>query len=1277
MAGPARAALILGGVLVAAVGAAIWFATSSQTDDDAPATTSADPAEGAASPTKSAAAAISTAKPKRLGTASVFGEIRRTVGKVAVVGQEVVLAPERGEPWTETTDAQGSFRFDHVPHGGPYELSVTAKGCGTIRLPGIALDRNQKRNVGTLYLDPAVKLTVHVRGRGDEPVAGALVEAFPIASSEDWDWSKAIAQIGQASISVAKTTTDAKGDALFPEMAVGEWTFTAKKEGFAPGAARGVTLRGDEEPRPVTIQMAPGYALSGRVLAGEEKPIAGALVMAAAVNSAWDLASAPLRARTTTDAEGHWSFAALPSGETQLWVARPGGAPGPAATVLVPLISRYDVVLGVGGTLSGTVTEKETGKPVDGATVRASSWEDGGAHAGEAVTDAAGKYSLEMPAGTINQLSVEKEGLVQVPLDAVGGSYRQAVLHEGETVVRDLALRHGARLHGVVKGPDGPVSGARVSVYVSRPGQDDLEKHATSLADGTYDFPAVEKGMALVVATKGGLYLEGAPEDVWNAIQRPDEAKELKIEVGESGDVAKDLEMKRGSIVEGRVDGPDGSPLAGARVAAPGVEDSRPTGADGAFKLLGVTPGPTVQLSCEKEGLAPSAIQTIAVVAGEPTTGIVIRMTPAPRVHGVVSAKSPGALRDAVALFVARGANEGGDSPWNERWRWQNATRAPVKSDGRYETTMALAANSKLYVRVVAVDAQETDAPAVDVVEGKTDYEVNVTLEDGASLAGKVVAKGGAPIARADVSVARHRGDGENGVYYGSNEAPAIWAVTDDAGEFRVPHLASARYDVRAQARGFVVGFAAADLASSTNVVVELSPETTIEGVVSFGDNRPVEGVEVQAAPDGGGGGGRRVFGGVVEQSQSAVTDGKGAFKITGLGDGRYTVSVSVPWGSRVNVKSKNVEGIAGGTKDLKISVEEGGAISGHVVDSRRKPVAHFWVSANATDESGREDSHDAEGKNDGTFVITGLGAGPYTIDLSADDSVGNYRPKKIVGVVVGTKDLEVVLEDGLSITGVVVDDAGKPQSQVALEFTATTEDGDNSSVWTDSAGKFNVSGLSPGTYRISVARWGGSNQGWVLPPMEPVAAGAKDLRLQVAKGLSVAGVVVDEDGKPLASAWVNASVVDPPAPGESNEPRGAQSKADGTFEVAGLERGKTYSVQAVMEGRVGAKIENVAVGAKELKLVLVKGLTTTGRVLDASGKPFSGVRLMFSPVEKKDEVGGKWCGADDDGKFTIGGLTTGAYEAKALVAKQDGNREWKTCGTFKAGDANVELRAQ
>src|SRR5207253_448143 len=154
-------------------------------------------------------------------------------------------------------------------------------------------------------------------------------------------------------------------------------------------------------------------------------------------------------------------------------------------------------------TLAGTVTEKETGKPVEGATVRATSWESDEGHAAEGVTDAEGRYAMELTVGPVNEIAVEKEGLVQIRLDRTQGTQRHGVVHDGQRTVQDVQMRRGVRLSGVVRGPDGPLAGARVVVAVGE--ADDVSQRPTTTGpDGRYVFEGIDKGTRLVVAEKQG-----------------------------------------------------------------------------------------------------------------------------------------------------------------------------------------------------------------------------------------------------------------------------------------------------------------------------------------------------------------------------------------------------------------------------------------------------------------------------------------------------------------------------------------------------------------------------------------------------------------------------------------------------------------------------------------------------------------------------------------------------------------------------------------------------
>lgn len=1267
MAGQGRTLLILAGVLVAGIGAAVWLAMSE--DDgagDAPAQ------DG--SPAETVAAASITQTPgrsRKQGTAGVFGEIRRTAGKAPVTGQEVLLTPTRGEPYSVTTDEQGAFKFEKVPHGGPYEISAAAKGCGTIRIPGIALDRNENRNVGTLYLDPAVKLTVLVRNHMDQPLEGAVVEAFANPQWVDWDWTKALAQLGQAPISVGRATSDARGEAQFSEIAVGRWTFTAKKEGFATSGQRYITLRSDQEPKPVTIWLSPGHPLDGRVVDSDKKPVEGALVMAGSPSTGWDAASAPLRSRTTTDAEGRYAFASLESGDTMLWVGRGSAPPVSVGVVVVPRVPHFDITLAGTGRLAGTVTSLADGKPIEGATVRAQSWEDGTTRVGESVTDADGKYAIDLAAGAVNRLGAEKAGLVTVKDATRPQNQRVAHLNVGETVVRDLRMRPASRLTGVVKGPSGPLPGARVMVYFGQQNEGFQQKSATCGADGAYEFASLEAGVVMVTASKEGHWLEGEPSNWWEALQSADAAKDLKVELTEGGEAKRDIELKAGSSVEGVVLGPDGNPLAGVRVSAQSSMENPQTGADGVFKLAGVKPGSAVSVWASKEGYRMAVGKPVAVLAGETTTGVTLRMLNQSKVRGKVTTASGAPLVEARVQIAQR--NPGQNNPWDEQNRWQNASRVPVRPDGTYEAPMPFASPNQLLVRASALDLATTDSAPVELVEGREFYEVDIVLPDGSDISGRVVAKGGdtgIAGARLSVTVAR-----ENNVNYGwTGQQSPIWAVTDATGAFTVAHVGAATYEVRAAADGYVVEVKAAKLPADKPLLIEMSPEMSIEGVVVFADNAPAEGVEVQAS---GTQAQVRTFGGMQQGPRTAITDKTGAFRVTGLAAGTWSLDVRAPWNSELNVKAKRVDGIAGGAKDVRVTVEPGGTIAGRVCDPQGKGIQMAWINANPMPKEGvnltGNEWRYAQSRADGTFTIAGLGEGPYQVHVNANAGGGkSYRPARTDNVVVGTKDLRFTMEMGLAITGIVNDPDGRAVPQLQIQAQPVDNQGGQAqggSAMTDNEGRFTISGLAPGDYRFDVPQWGGPNQAWVLEAKSPVPAGTSDVRLTVGKGVTISGTLVDESGTGLTQGWVTAYTK------KGGNHKYAQPKPDGAWEIAGLEAGESYTLAAQSQGRVNSTVEDVAAGSKGVRIVLAKGLEASGRLVDGSGKGLANVQISFAHSDGKHS---QWAQTQADGRFTAAGLVDGSYEAKAWQQSADGRSgDWKSVGSIKAGDRDAELRLQ
>ena len=1266
---------VLAALLVVGIGAVVWLALSAAP----PERRSADSAARAAQPDEAATAHEAAAAARRsrrsTGNCAVFGEVlRRQAGEeTAAAGQEGVLSRGAGESWTAQTDAEGAFRIEALPHGGPFELRVAAPGCGTVRIPGIALDRGEKRDLGRVWLEAAVRVEVRVRSMVDEPIEGARVEAHAVPDNRGVDWSKTLAQAGAVPVPVEVTSTDAEGRAVFPELATGSWTFVAEKEGFARSGTQ-ARLRADAAPAPVVIHLPKGYPLSGRVLDGAKQPIAGALLMASRASASWGWGNSALRVRTVSDDEGRYAFPALGFGEVTLWAGRPGQIPSGVATLMVPTVGTYDVVLRTSGTLAGTVTDQATGKPVEGATVRALTWGIT-PRAAEAATGPDGKYTLAALAeGTVNRLVAEKEGWVQVRADVQQQGDVNLTIGEGETLVRDLQLRQGARLRGTVTGPAGPMSGVRVRIAWGNSQRGVESRYATADAAGAYAFEGVERGRVLVSAEKEGHYLPDFPENWWQAAQREDtSASEYAVDVPETGEAVKDLRLLAGVAVEGTVECADGSPLAGARVSASGASSGGvTTGEDGRFRALGVTPGPRTWISAQKDGWVPTQREPVPVVADAPNTGFVIRMAKEARVVGTLTAAGGEAVRDAYVQVID--AVEG--NPWQRQWLLQSAPRHPVRPDGRFDVPLTGRSDGKFVVRAMSVDHAAVESAPVALVSGQEVYELDLVLEPGGDISGRVVAAG-APVAAAEVVVSKKQSSEQRFFMPGGQ---VIWAVTDADGGFRVPHLATGSYDVRASATGFVQGTATAEVPGSPAVTVELEPELSITGSVVLADGTGVEGVAITIQPEQRGSRGSPV---PMQWSGGQVFTGPaGRFRIRGLRAGQWRIHVQPAWtGGGANVQSKVSEPIAAGATDVKVVVEAGLSISGRVVDSAGKPAV--GVQINAQPEKPTQQGGGGRGtqvRDDGTFEIQGLAPGMFTLNAAMPGGYGgrsgaSFRPMTRRGIAAGTRDLEIVLEAGLSISGTLVDDLGKPVQNAALTARAAESPGarrvgQQANAMTDPSGAFSIGGLEPGAYRIEMQAWGPGGSDKILADPGEVQAGATGLRLVAAKGDSITGVVVDESGRGVPGARVYAHT----RTGGSTS-RNAQTQDDGTFVIGGTRRDAVYTVQATAQGRVRAQQGDVAGDATNVRLECPKGLECKGKLRDAEGRGVGQTYVMFQNSQDRSKSAGVM--TDADGSFTVQGLVEGDYNVMAQARKQDGSMEMKTLGTVRAGDTALDLRLQ
>ena len=503
-------------------------------------------------------------------TAKVVGPDGKPVAGAEVLIDDKMSIMGGGKSRTFKTDKAGQFSVNLEPI--PQARGIL--GQAVVIAPGFALGGGiLKAGSNTITLEPPRQVAGEVHDEKGQPVAGAVVRLMGVFSANPHAAEQRSLWLSPTLQKRFVVKADAKGHWVIKDMP--SWG-QAMIQLFDPAYARvsvQVPLGAAIAAAPPLVAK-PGATIIGRVVLENGKPAPGVNL-----STGWSEA--------VTATNGSYRLTGLSVGAIAIMVTKePTGklVSAPLHNIAVragETVRAPDLILSAGATVTGTVIDDATGKPMAGVAIVSQSQT-------QSTTDKQGRYTLRVAPG---QFFVYPVGIPE-------GYLRQdepapLTIKKGETKTHHIRLAKGQTISGTALGTDGkPAVGA--TLRVGQP----YENHSSTVgSDGQWSITGLK-------GKEAGLAVDGE----WEIVQ----PKQVKLPA--PGPVTVTLRRIKLNILTGRVKTPDGAPVTAAtvklQVETPGqaghgnswTEQDASTDEAGVFHSTALRPENNVTLRVEKSG---------------------------------------------------------------------------------------------------------------------------------------------------------------------------------------------------------------------------------------------------------------------------------------------------------------------------------------------------------------------------------------------------------------------------------------------------------------------------------------------------------------------------------------------------------------------------------------------------------------------------------------------------------------------------------------------------
>jgi hypothetical protein len=569
---------------------------------------------------------------------------------------------------------------------GTYDVNASADGYASYTKRALSI-------VGETTVDLMLHPGATVRGvvaQGSQPVAGAEVRLVAMQAGRLWP--------SQSTFSGEQGVFELHG------VDPGEYRLFARK-GLLIGRSTPLLLQ-IAETASITLLVAEGTTLVGRVMSADGKPVSGARVEI--------VDGAQMKAATFTTGEGRYRLEGLPSGVFDADVAAEGFATLRTRAAVSPLDRVRDFELLQASVVVGTVVDGDA-RPVPGAVVRLDA---------ATITESSSRTSDELGKFVFTDLPSDSYHLAA----ATGSMFGSAEVHVSPGEARTVAIRvgRGALLSGKATWREG---GAAVGAVVRLLGE---ASEASVGPDGCYELAAVRPGEHTMSVQRSRR--ERPLLGVGNA---------TRTIVVSSGEARRDLDFvldKGGGKIAGVATLSDGLPAARVPVhwgrdcmlrAASALSQSA-TDADGRFALDDLPAG-AHDVCAFPPGLPRAVVRSVATG----NTDVRIHLATGATLAGTVADRGG---RPCSGCTVRAETRMGGVD-----------AEQTADLTGAFEFR-GLGADTYT-IRARSDDGQIGEADGVAVVDGESRRGLRVLVALGATVRGRVVEEGGRPLRGAQVQI--------------------------------------------------------------------------------------------------------------------------------------------------------------------------------------------------------------------------------------------------------------------------------------------------------------------------------------------------------------------------------------------------------------------------------------------------------------------------------------------------------------------------------------------